>query len=1132
MRKFKIILFLINMASIFLYGQSKVLKEVIPPTPETQSFFKIAENLSNGFQGNATFSVPIYDVINDNLTIPIYLQYASNSNEVRNKSSRIGLGWNLNAGGMVSRTIRGLPDELPNGYLNCYKCSELFEKDKDVRKKLSDLSGYNESTNFYDSEPDIYSFSFLNYSGKFIINNSTYTAVTQGKSDLKIDLEFASNRKEIQRIIFTDLEGNRYYFGKNKNSNISAIEKHQNITSYYYNMNTSELGDSSQPDVTSNCIVGWGLLEIELNTKKSITFDYSSNSVYYYQVASASSPKAGVEIIGYGKFISSELMLNKINFLNGYVEFKYDSNLRKDLEGGKALKEIKIYDSKSSLIKSTQLNQFYTESVKDRKLIPILNNDQYAKRRLMLGTIAEYDFESKTYKTAYKMDYNVEVLPSRHSNAIDLWGYYNGNNNNEGLYNNVTDRTVNSLFSKASLLEKVTHNTNGQIVWEYEQNEVRKPSLFKDLSILGITDKDKAKESIKSTTKSVGMFKSKDHYSTKYGAFDIEFEVKSENSQQKVNINADFDPIGCNPMMECHCIYSAFVYDEKGSSVISIKKGNTNFLLLPGKYHLRVQHSGSITLDYSPDQRPDFCEEFSIMLSWINKEEVPLNPEDYPSIIGPGNRVKKIEYFTDSKLEKEVYYEYVNDNNKTTGILYSIPGFLTILRKKIPNTNAIIVRGKLFNFDPVFGATYDSTYNTDYNGNEYGYSQITIIEGDTKNIQKFSTYSNVGPYYVYPFHVPVDLSWTRGYLLSQSFFKKTNTSWDIVKKIENKYKFYEELEHPFPWSLNYGTGVEDRNDEYFDRVNPDSQTVNIGPPYIVNNKKSIVPLYKFHNYMDYNRPEEVENTYFLRNPDKYRKSYFIGGTMNLISQETTTYEGSTSITTKENFSYSSPIHNQITESSVRNSLGDVTTTKYKYAGDITNNSIATQMSQQNILSNYLEKETTFNQTRILKETNDFKNIGNNVIRLNSSKVEKGISTDIHTLYTINYDGKANVSEVINADNSKTTLLYGYNNSLLIAKIENASKEEVASALGVSVANLHTIDESKLAQINNLRNNNTSLKEAQVTTYEHKPLVGVTKITDPKGVYMTYEYDGLNRLKWIKDHLGNILQEYQYNYKNN
>jgi YD repeat-containing protein len=45
-----------------------------------------------------------------------------------------------------------------------------------------------------------------------------------------------------------------------------------------------------------------------------------------------------------------------------------------------------------------------------------------------------------------------------------------------------------------------------------------------------------------------------------------------------------------------------------------------------------------------------------------------------------------------------------------------------------------------------------------------------------------------------------------------------------------------------------------------------------------------------------------------------------------------------------------------------------------------------------------------------------------------------------------------------------------------------------------------------------------------------PLIGVSTITDPKGEKMTYTYDSLGRLQFVKDNRGNILAENLYNYK--
>lgn len=60
---------------------------------------------------------------------------------------------------------------------------------------------------------------------------------------------------------------------------------------------------------------------------------------------------------------------------------------------------------------------------------------------------------------------------------------------------------------------------------------------------------------------------------------------------------------------------------------------------------------------------------------------------------------------------------------------------------------------------------------------------------------------------------------------------------------------------------------------------------------------------------------------------------------------------------------------------------------------------------------------------------------------------------------------------------------------------------------------------------------TLLPQAQVTTYLHKPLIGVSTITDPRGEKTTYTYDMFNRLESIKDETNKLLEEYKYHYKN-
>ena len=67
---------------------------------------------------------------------------------------------------------------------------------------------------------------------------------------------------------------------------------------------------------------------------------------------------------------------------------------------------------------------------------------------------------------------------------------------------------------------------------------------------------------------------------------------------------------------------------------------------------------------------------------------------------------------------------------------------------------------------------------------------------------------------------------------------------------------------------------------------------------------------------------------------------------------------------------------------------------------------------------------------------------------------------------------------------------------------------------------------ELARIRNLQNN---LSNAMVTWYSHRPHVGVSGIIAADGIHTGYSYDGLLRLKTVKDNAGLITDVYRYNY---
>lgn len=147
-----------------------------------------------------------------------------------------------------------------------------------------------------------------------------------------------------------------------------------------------------------------------------------------------------------------------------------------------------------------------------------------------------------------------------------------------------------------------------------------------------------------------------------------------------------------------------------------------------------------------------------------------------------------------------------------------------------------------------------------------------------------------------------------------------------------------------------------------------------------------------------------------------------------------------------------------------------------------------------------------------------------------------------------YDSNANILEYTNSSNRNTTIIYGYNQLYPIAQIEGATYPQIMQAFSLSGNDPNSYLNLDIVKISNLDKDKTSentlisaldqfrtkseFKNFQITTYTYDPLVGVTSVTPPDGIRQYYCYDINNKLKSIRDSNGNIIEEYEYKYKNN
>src|ERR1700744_1754322 len=61
--------------------------------------------------GTATAYIPIYTISNGQVSIPVGVSYSTNGVKTMDVEGTAGMGWNLEAGGQISRLVRGIPDD-------------------------------------------------------------------------------------------------------------------------------------------------------------------------------------------------------------------------------------------------------------------------------------------------------------------------------------------------------------------------------------------------------------------------------------------------------------------------------------------------------------------------------------------------------------------------------------------------------------------------------------------------------------------------------------------------------------------------------------------------------------------------------------------------------------------------------------------------------------------------------------------------------------------------------------------------------------------------------------------------------------------------------------------------------------
>jgi hypothetical protein len=233
-------------------------------------------------------------------------------------------------------------------------------------------------------------------------------------------------------------------------------------------------------------------------------------------------------------------------------------------------------------------------------------------------------------------------------------------------------------------------------------------------------------------------------------------------------------------------------------------------------------------------------------------------------------------------------------------------------------------------------------------------------------------------------------------------------------------------------------------------------------------------------------------------------------------------KGENPITTVTNYAYNNPVHIQLTSQSTQSSLKETLETKYYYPQDLPTEPLVSEMIANNRIDTPLKTETFRGGTKQSEQKTVYIKDATTANLLlpkfiYAAKFPNSLSTANSLEKKITYDKYDDVGNILQytlEGSTPVAIIWGYNKTKPIAKVENATYDQASAAYATNE--------------NTFRNN---LPTAMITTYTYKPLIGVSTATDPKGLTTYYEYDEFNRLKVVKDSQGNILSENQYHYKN-
>lgn len=441
--------------------------------------------------GRATIRIPVYTIRTASFTLPISLSYTTGGIKAEQKNGPVALGWTLEAEPVISREVRGLPDE------------QSFLYDKSNLTRLPDIYKARIGQGTCDVLEDIFHMKLIDASADFVLQQADShqfiprlfhrpeLKVSLGESETKVNDSFNNQLRVI------DGTGNKYLFGQDANAReeTSLVNSYSAQTAWKASEITSPDGGrisfSYYTDLPDEVYKGaYDYYATEDNypdyhvpspgtpPHPGYWAGVNGQENYYYMngttIQPGGTPKPVFEKWGgvgnrsyFGAVATVKVRpIKGIAFSGGTVSFSYSST-------GNCLEKILVKDTQGNVVRSVTLMQ-----------------KKAGHGRILLEALKIADGDGNTVET-YKMNYfGGDYDPA--TKAVDYWGYYNGKSGNTDFVPRQTvsitnnrqtysftiggaDKSGDLYSARIHTLSDITYPAGGKTVYAYGLSRIPAP---------------------------------------------------------------------------------------------------------------------------------------------------------------------------------------------------------------------------------------------------------------------------------------------------------------------------------------------------------------------------------------------------------------------------------------------------------------------------------------------------------------------------------------------------------------------------------------------------------------------------------------------------------------------------------